>query len=77
MSYSETMRDKLKLDRRDFRDEQRDSRSRHQVWQRMQSRMAELKAQHDDAVEAQDTRRALACRMALKALQARMEKVWT
>lgn len=77
MSYSETMRDKLKYDRRDFRDAKRESYSRHQVWNRMQARQAELKAQHAEAVDAQDARRALACRMALHALQARMEKVWT
>lgn len=76
MSYSEHMRDKLKYDRRDFRDEKRDSRSRHQVWNRMRASMADLKAQHAAAMEEQNARRALACRMALKALEERMAKVW-
>jgi hypothetical protein len=76
MSAREQMRDKLTLDRRDFRDEKRDSYTRHQVWNRMRARQSELQAQHDEAVDAQDSRRALACRMALKALEARMAKVW-
>lgn len=76
MSAREQMRDKLTLDRRDFRDEKRDSYTRHQVWNRMQARMAELKAKHAAAVEEQNTIRALACRMAMTALQARMDKVW-
>lgn len=77
MSRAEKVRDKLKVDRRDQKDESRDCQARKVVWQRMHARMAELKAQHDEAVDAQNVRRALACRMALKALQARMEKVWT
>lgn len=73
MSAREQMRDKLKCDRRDLKDESRDCQARKVVWQRMMARRNELRAQVEDA---EDARRALACRMALKALEARMAKVW-